>query len=275
MPVGAPTASGFFRMPRERPVALFPMTLPLQGKLALVTGAARGIGRGIALVLAEQGANLALNDLPGSPELDHTVREIAALGVEARAYPADVSTEAGAGGLFEQLDRAAGTPDMLVNNAGVSQAKDIFALSLDEWNRVLTVNLTSCFLCSKQAIKRMGTRGTGRIVNISSVVAHQGALFGHVHYAASKSGMMGFTKTLARTGAPLGVTVNCVAPGVIETELLQRTLGDEKTAQLGRDIPLGLGTARDIGLAVAFLCGDGGRYITGATLDVNGGLYLR
>jgi 3-oxoacyl-[acyl-carrier protein] reductase len=107
------------------------------------------------------------------------------------------------------------------------------------------------------------------------VVAHQGALYGHVHYAASKSGMVGFTKTLARTAAPLGVTVNAAAPGIIDTELLQHTLGNGTASKLAQEVPLGLGTVRDVGLAVAFLCGEGGRYITGTTLDVNGGLYLR
>lgn len=248
---------------------------PLKGKLALITGAGRGIGRGIALVLAEQGAALALNDLPGSADLGATVAEVTALGAKAQAFAADVSTEEGVRGLFADVASACGPVDLLVNNAGISQPKDIFALSLEEWNRVLTINLTSCFLCSKHALEQMKPRGAGRIVNISSVVAHQGALYGHVHYAASKSGMLGFTKTLARTGAPFGVTVNAVAPGIIDTELLHNTLGQGTAAKLAQDVPLGLGTVRDVGLAVAFLCGEGGRYITGATLDVNGGLYLR
>jgi NAD(P)-dependent dehydrogenase (short-subunit alcohol dehydrogenase family) len=251
------------------------MTVSLKGKLALITGAGRGIGRGIALVLAEQGAALALNDLPGSPELAATVSEVAALGAKVQAFSADVSTEEGVRSLFGDVERACGPVDLLVNNAGVSQAKDIFALSLEEWNRVLTINLTSCFLCSKYALERMKPRQSGRIVNISSVVGHQGALYGHVHYAASKSGMLGFTKTLARTAAPFGVTVNAVAPGIIDTELLQNTLGNGTAAKLAQEVPLGLGTVRDVGLAVAFLCGEGGRYITGTTLDVNGGLYLR
>jgi 3-oxoacyl-[acyl-carrier protein] reductase len=115
----------------------------------------------------------------------------------------------------------------------------------------------------------------GRIVNISSIVGQRGAIFGHVHYAASKSGIVGLTKTLARTAAPLGVTVNCVAPGIIDTELLRQTHGDEQVAELAKTVPLGLGRPRDVGLAVAFLCGEGGRYITGATLDVNGGMNFR
>ena len=121
----------------------------------------------------------------------------------------------------------------------------------------------------------MREQRSGRIVNISSVVAHRGALFGHVHYAATKSGILGFTKTLARTGAPLGINVNAVAPGIIETELLRRTHGDEGVADLAQTIPLGLGRPSDVSNAVAFLCAEASRYITGATLDVNGGAYFR
>jgi 3-oxoacyl-[acyl-carrier protein] reductase len=248
---------------------------PLCGRTALVTGAARGIGRGIAEVLAEQGATVVLNDLPESTDLAGAVQAVAAYGGKVVALAADVSREDAVRDLFAALDRECGGLDILVNNAGVSQAKDIFALSLAEWNALIATNLTSSFLCAREAMERMRRARYGRIVNVSSVVAHQGALYGHVHYAASKSGMLGLTKTLARTAAPLGITVNAVAPGVIETDLLQNTLGDGTTAKLAREVPLGLGTVRDVGLAVAFLCGEGGRYITGATLDVNGGLYLR
>lgn len=118
-------------------------------------------------------------------------------------------------------------------------------------------------------------RQEGRIVFVSSMVAHQGALFGHAHYAASKSGQLGMMKTLARTGAPLGITVNAVAPGIIETELLLKTHGTEGVEKLAGSVPLGLGKPEDVGKAVAFLCSDDARYITGATLDVNGGMYLR
>ena len=168
-----------------------------------------------------------------------------------------------------------GPIDILVNNAGTSQAKDIFQIEAADWDRIIRTNLTSCFHCSQAAMKIMARQKSGRIINISSVVGHQGALFGHVHYAATKSGMLGMTRTLARTGAPLGINVNAIAPGCIETVLLHKTLGDTAVEEMRNKIPLGLGTPRDIGLAVAFLCGEGGRYITGATLDVNGGLYMR
>jgi NAD(P)-dependent dehydrogenase (short-subunit alcohol dehydrogenase family) len=247
----------------------------LAGKIALVTGAARGIGRGIALVLAEQGATVALNDLPGADHATAAAEVASSAGGTTAFFAADVTDETQVAGLFAAVRARYGRLDILVNNAGTSQPKDIFAATLEDWNRIMTTNLTSCFLCSKAAMALMSAQKSGRIVNISSVVAEQGALFGHVHYAASKSGMLGFTKTLARTAAPLGITANTVAPGIIDTELLQNTHGTTTTATLAQSVPLGLGTVRDVGLAVAFLCGEGGRYITGSTLDVNGGLYLR
>ena len=247
----------------------------LTDKVALVTGASRGLGRGIALVLAEQGVDVVINYRSADAEADSVVETITALGRRALKIQADVSREEDVARMFEQIDGEFGTLDILVNNAGTSAAQDIFETSLDDWNFILNTNLKSCFLCSKAAMERMRKRKFGRIVNISSVVGQQGALFGHVHYAATKSGMLGFTKTLARTGAPLGITVNAVAPGIIETELLTQTHGEEGVANLTQKVPLGLGTVRDVGLAVAYLCGEGGRYVTGITLDVNGGLYFR
>ena len=247
----------------------------LTDRVALVTGASRGLGRGIALVLAERGANVVVNYRSAEAEADSIVDAIAALGRKAMKVQADVSRPEDVAEMFKRIDDEFGRLDILVNNAGTSAAQDIFETTLDDWNFILDTNLKSCFLCSKAAMERMRTRKSGRIVNISSVVGEQGALFGHVHYAATKSGMLGFTKTLARTGAPLGVTVNAVAPGIIETELLTQTHGEDGVARLAQQVPLGLGNVRDVGLAVAYLCGEGGRYVTGTTLDVNGGLYFR
>lgn len=246
----------------------------LHKQVAIVTGASRGLGRGIALVLAERGAHVVVNYVSAQRQAEEVVALIAQQGVRALAVQADVGMPDGVEKLFQAAMAEFGRLDILVNNAGTSQAKDVFAITPDDWERLLRTNLTSSFLCSQAAMRIMALQKSGRIVNVSSVVAHQGALFGHLHYAASKSGQLGLTKTLARTAAPLGITVNAVAPGCIETELLQETL-QEKVDDLRRSIPLGLGNVRDVGLAVAFLCGEGGRYITGATLDVNGGLYLR
>lgn len=247
----------------------------LTGQTALVTGASRGLGRGIAQVLAEKGANIVVNYYQSRTHADTLVAEIAEHGGRAIAVQADVANASDVDRLVQTTFDHFGCLDILVNNAGTSQAKDIFEITADDWEWIIRTNLTSCFLCSQAAMRHMAKQRRGRIVNISSVVGHQGAMFGHVHYAATKSGMLGFTKTLARTAAPLGITVNAVAPGCIDTELLHQTLGPEKVTEMASKIPLGLGTLRDVGLAVAFLCGEGGRYITGATLDVNGGLYLR
>jgi NAD(P)-dependent dehydrogenase (short-subunit alcohol dehydrogenase family) len=248
---------------------------PLTGQVAVVTGAARGIGRGIALVLAEQGADVVVNDIGAETQALEVVAQITAMGRRALAVKADASAAADVEGMFQATLEHFGRLDILVNNAGTSQPKDIFQIEAADWDRIIRTNLTSCFLCSQAAMRIMARQKSGRIVNVSSVVGHQGALFGHVHYAATKSGMLGITRTLARTGAPLGIAVNAVAPGCIETELLHETLRDKGVEEMRAKIPLGLGTPRDVGLAVAFLCGEGGRYITGATLDVNGGLYMR
>lgn len=246
----------------------------LTGQIALVTGAGRGLGRGIALVLAEQGAHVAVNDLDAASAA-RTVADIEALGRRSVALPGNVRRADEVARVFAEFDRQFEKLDILVNNAGTAQARDIFEIDEDDWEFILDTNLGSCYRVSKAAMERMREHRGGRIVNISSVSGEQGALFGHVHYSASKAGMLGFTKSLARTGAPLGITVNAVAPGIIDTELLRKTHGDEEVATLAGRVPLGLGRVRDVGLAVAFLCGEGGRYITGATLDVNGGLYMR
>lgn len=249
----------------------------LKDRIALVTGASRGIGKGVALVLAEQGADVVVNHFdPDNQAAEAVATAVRALGRRALVVRADAGNEPDVEGLFARIHAEFGRLDILVNNAGTNRTQDIFATTLADWEFILRTNLTSSFLCSRAALASMRERQVrGRIVFMSSQVAHRGALFGHVHYAASKSGMLGMVKTLARTAAPLGVTVNAVAPGIIETELLVQTHG-ERLADLVRDVPLGsLGTPRDVGLAVAFLCGEGGRYLTGATLDVNGGMNLR
>jgi 3-oxoacyl-[acyl-carrier protein] reductase len=247
----------------------------LTGKTALITGSLRGIGKSIALTLAEKGADIILNDLVESEDLEEIVNRVRAFNRKVFFKAADVSREKDVEALFSFAKNSMGKLDILVNNAGTSQAQDIFDTSLDDWEHVLGTNLTSCFLCAKYAMQIMREQKDGRIINISSVVGQQGALYGHVHYSASKSAILGLTKTLARTGAPLGIRVNCIAPGIIETDLLTQTHGNEGIVRIAENVPLGIGQPRDIGLAVAFLAGEGGNYITGATIDINGGLYFR
>ncbi|MDA3963074.1 MAG: SDR family NAD(P)-dependent oxidoreductase [Planctomycetota bacterium] len=243
-------------------------------RLALVTGAARGLGRGIALGLAEAGWDVAVNDLRDDDAAQETASAVRACGRRAWVEPADVSDEAQVDALFVRLAQRGGV-HALINNAGIAHAADIFTMTLADWRRVIDINLTSCFLCSRRAAAQMRDTGGGRIVSIASVSGQQGALFGHVHYSASKAGIIGFTKALARTLAPHAVTVNAVAPGIIDTDLLRRTHGDDGVEHLAAGIPLGLGEARDVAGTVGFLCSEAGRYVTGATLDVNGGMYLR
>ena len=247
----------------------------LTGKTALITGSLRGIGKGIALCLAEKGADIILNDLAESDDLQQTIEQISSFNRKVYFKAADVSLKTDVEALFSFINKHTNKLDILVNNAGTSQAKDIFDISIEDWNHILNTNLTSCFLCARYAMEVMKAQKDGRIINISSVVGQQGALYGHVHYAASKSAILGLTKTLARTGAPLGIRVNCIAPGIIETDLLNQTHGIEGIAKIANGVPLGIGQPRDIGLAVAFLAGEGGNYITGATIDINGGLYFR
>ena len=213
------------------------MALELEGKIALVTGAVRGIGKGIALVLAEKGADVIINDKNMSYEGDALESQIKALGRSTLMIEADVSIEAEVKYMFNEIQKQFGRLDILVNNAGTSQAKDIFDSTLEDWHYILNTNLTSCFLCSKEAMSMMANQHSGRIINISSVVGERGALFGHVHYAATKSGMIGLTKTLARTGAPMGITVNAVAPGFIVSNMTDALTESQKDTIMQK-IPL-------------------------------------
>lgn len=247
----------------------------LIGKTALITGSLRGIGKSIALTLAEKGADIILNDLVENDNLEEIMAAIRTLNRKVFFKAADVSIKENVAALFSFVKDTTGKLDILVNNAGTSQSKDIFDITLDDWEHIIATNLTSCFLCAKYAMEMMREQKEGRIINISSVVGQQGALYGHAHYSASKSAILGLTKTLARTGAPWGIRVNCIAPGIIETDLLHQTHGKDGIAKIAEGVPLGIGQPRDIGLAVAFLSGEGGNYITGATIDINGGLYFR
>lgn len=249
--------------------------MDLENKVALITGAGKGLGKGIARELATRGADIVINDLRYSDDVKALEDEIHLTGGRSWFVAADITQEEAVKNMFEFIQTEIGRLDILVNNAGVDRPQDIFSTSLEDWNFVLQTNISGCFLCSKYALLIMREQKAGKIVNISSVVGHQGALKGHVHYASSKSAMFGLTKTLARTAAPFGVNVNAVAPGVIETELSLKTHGEVGMENLRNSIPLGLGSVKDVGAAVAFLCGDDARYITGVTLDVNGGLYFR
>ncbi|SFU16444.1 SDR family NAD(P)-dependent oxidoreductase [Mesorhizobium sp. YR577] len=249
------------------------MNFRLNGKTALVTGAARGIGAGIATAFHAAGAKLVLVDLASSRAQLEALADT--LG-DATVFGADLTVEHEVKEVFAALDSAGVALDILVNNAGAARAETIFEMTLDSWNDILAANLTSAFLCSRSAMERMRHRPGGRIIQLGSVVGHQGALKGHLHYGVSKSGIHGFTRTLARTAAPLGITVNAIAPGLVETDMLFSTHGTEGVKALEAQVPLGrLASVADIGAAAVYLASDEASYLTGVILDVNGGLYLR
>lgn len=243
---------------------------------ALVTGAAGAIGKATVLALAQAGYAITVNHLDTPREAEEVAAEVRRIGPSVHVFAADVGSESAVAAMFGAHDAAFGGLDVLVNNAGITRAEDIFETSLESWNRVITTNLTGTFLCAREAMRRMSARRFGRIVQMTSVVAHQGALKGHVHYAASKAGLIGLTKTLARTGAPFGVTVNAVAPGIVATPLLEATHGAAGISDLLSRVPLGsLATPQDVAAAVAYLVSDAAAHVTGTVLDVNGGMLMR
>jgi 3-oxoacyl-[acyl-carrier protein] reductase len=247
----------------------------LTGKVALVTGAARGIGAGIAHSLAKAGAHVVVNDL-GLEKENSVTGTIVAEGGSAIYLPADVSDEASVQALVESAVQWKGHIDVLVCNAGITDAETIFTLTTEKWEHVLRTNLTGTFLCTKYCMMRMKEQERGgRIIFIGSGVAHQGALLGHAAYAASKGAIHSLARTLARTGAPLQITVNVIAPGSTDTDLFHETHSSDFIESVRASIPLGLASPGDIGIAAVFLASDAARHMTGITLDVNGGQIIR
>lgn len=244
---------------------------PLAGRVALVTGAGRGIGGAIADALAARGAAVIVNDIDEALAR----RRAAALGERALAAPGDASAAADVRRVVEAGIAAFGRIDILVNNAGQDRAVPILELEEEEWDRFMAVNLKSAFLFSKAVLPGMIERRHGRIVCMSSIVAHQGAMNGGIHYATTKAGMLGFARTLARQMAKTGVTVNAIAPGVVDTDLIRTHMKPEMREKVTQAIPMGrLADPAEIGRAVAFLVSDDASYLTGATLDVNGGFWI-
>jgi 3-oxoacyl-[acyl-carrier protein] reductase len=252
------------------------MALPLTGQVALVTGAAGGIGRAVALRLASAGADIVINHLDTPDAAEDLARAIETLGRKTLVIAADVGDEVAVDGLFQRIDQTFGRIDILVANAGITRALDVFETSLADWDSVIRTNLTGTFLTARQAMLRMRTAGRGNVVIMGSVVGHQGALKGHIAYGATKAGLHGMAKTLARTGATLGIRVNAVAPGIVDTELLSSTHGAAGIAELRMRVPLGtLASVEDVAEAVLYLAGPASRHVTGTVLDVNGGMLMR
>jgi 3-oxoacyl-[acyl-carrier protein] reductase len=244
----------------------------LDGRIALVTGASQGIGRACALALAEAGATVALA-ARNEAKLAEVAAEIEAGGGKAAAFALDVASEesikAGAKAILERF----GKVEVLVNNAGITRDGLVLRMKRADWDDVLATNLTGAFLLTQALLSAMLRNRWGRIINISSVVGRTGQA-GQMNYAATKAGLIGMTRSLAREVASRGVTVNAVAPGYIETPMTA-VLDEKQTAAMIAQIPLGrAGTDADIAQAVVYLASEGAGYVTGHVLDVNGGMFM-
>jgi 3-oxoacyl-[acyl-carrier protein] reductase len=244
----------------------------LAGKVALVTGASQGIGRACALALAEAGATVALA-ARNLAKLDEVAAEIASAGGSAHAFPLDLSSEESIQACAKAVIALLGKVDILVNNAGITRDTLTLRMKRKDWDEVLATNLTGSFLMTQAAMGSMLKSRWGRIINIASVVGQTGQA-GQANYAASKAGLIGLTRSLARELASRGITVNSVAPGYIETAMTAVLTEAQRTAMISQ-IPLArAGTERDVAAAVAFLASEEAGFITGHTLDVNGGMYM-
>jgi len=243
----------------------------LNGKIVLVTGATRGIGKAIALTLGAAGATV-IGTATTESGADNISKVFAENKISGKGMKLDVTDNEQVSNLVKDIGKDFGSVDILVNNAGITRDNILLRMKEDEWEDIINTNLSSIYKMSKSVLRGMIKNRSGRIISITSVVGAMGNA-GQSNYGAAKAGIIGFTKSLAREVGVRGVTVNAIAPGFIETDMTD-SLPDEQKEALAGQIPMGrLGTADEVAQSVLFLAGDGGSYITGQTLHVNGGMY--
>lgn len=245
----------------------------LKGKNAIVTGGSRGIGKAIALELAQNGANIIINYTSNKEAAEKTVKEIQQLGVKALAICCDVRDADAIKKMIDRIEEDFDTIDILVNNAGITRDNLLLRMKEEEWQQVMDVNLKGVFLCTKAVIRKMIKQKQGRIINISSVVGVIGNA-GQANYSASKAGVIGFTKSIAREVSTKGINVNAVAPGFIDTDMTA-ILSEDIKENLLNNIPLKrFGKPEDVANLVVFLSSDKSNYITGEVINVDGGMAI-
>jgi len=246
--------------------------MSLKGRVAIVTGAAQGIGKAICESLAAAGADLALCDISG-PGVQGAAQEMSGQGGKTLALRADVASPSEVEGMVKEVLGAWGQVDILVNNAGIARDSLVLRMKDEDWDRVLNVNLRGAFYCTREVLRPMMKQRSGRIINMASVVGAMGNV-GQANYVASKAGLIGLTKATAREVASRGITVNAVAPGFIETEMTGK-LSEQIRHAMRQQIPLGrFGLPRDVAAVVSFLASDASSYITGQVIHINGGMYM-
>jgi 3-oxoacyl-[acyl-carrier protein] reductase len=244
------------------------------GRVAVVTGGGRGIGRAVAVRLANEGANVTISYRSNDASAEEVAEEVRAAGAQCEIFKGDVSSPEDVDALFRGVRDSFGQVDILVNNAGLTRDNLMMRMKESEFDEVLRTNLKGTYLCTRAALRQMIRARWGRIVNVSSVVGLVGNA-GQANYAASKAGIIGFTKSVAREVAQRGITANVVAPGYVETELT-RSLPDDVKDQIKGQVPAGrFGEAEEVAEVVAFLAGEGAGYVTGQTVAVDGGMTMQ
>ncbi|WP_284139917.1 MULTISPECIES: 3-oxoacyl-[acyl-carrier-protein] reductase [unclassified Virgibacillus] len=245
----------------------------LKGKSAIVTGASRGIGREIALELAKQGANVAVNYAGNEVKAQQVVDEIQALGVQAFKIQANVADEESVKAMVKEVVERFGSIDVLVNNAGITKDNLLMRMKVDEFDAVIDTNLKGVFVCTKSVTRQMMKQRAGRIINVASIVGVSGNP-GQANYVAAKAGVIGLTKTTAKELASRNILVNAVAPGFISTDMTDALTEEQKQAMLGM-IPLEkFGAPEDVARVVRFLASEDANYITGQTIHIDGGMVM-